>query len=631
MLLQMILKEWKEKFGLFLFALAGYGVFSVAFVISSQDQEALDLLLGTMVLVFVPIISLLLGASAFFTEFRNDAWAYLFSRPAPKWRIWLAKYVSLLSLLAIVLVVCRAIIGLHPALKAAAQTFNVPLRFGVDIPFVAFAQLLPLSLFTVAFSLSILSEKAHVTAFLAALISYPLFAALTYGPEFLALMGFRYWMFSGFVPAVAVPLVSLSFAAASILTLGRADFSQPGRRAWLFTKFAAVFLAASLGLGLAWAYTSGTLHRSPRLSSLNFWNGGVYFTTDTGLYRSDPGRGKTERLVHSPFIWSAAVGGNGVVAYTRHVVRGREASQEISVIDGEGKKPRPLLKSSDPGSPIQELMVYPVRVSSRGDRIAFITGDWRNARVTWKIWSMKPDGASLKSFALDFPEVWYCSLLGFDHQDRSVFILDRSTGAKYRGQGWRLARVDLDDGAIDILVEGVHRVQMPAGQNPGQTSSLIAYTEEAAESLANTLAVLDPRTREKKIIYQGGPVDGFRWNAAGDKLGFLIGKTKLCVYSVSANKVLALREVPRFDLRWPIRLFDWVSGDRLVLRRFDGAVESLLLFDAGLTQEQKIDLPFSYVSPVEILGAGSCVLAADLRKHELWSLDLSTNRWQRIY
>jgi len=81
MLRRMIVKEWKEKLDLVIFALAVLLLFSLAFSVYAKDPDTLDLLVSTLLLIFPPLFGLLLGASGFASEFQDGAWAYLFSRP----------------------------------------------------------------------------------------------------------------------------------------------------------------------------------------------------------------------------------------------------------------------------------------------------------------------------------------------------------------------------------------------------------------------------------------------------------------------------------------------------------------------------------------------------------------------
>jgi ABC-type transport system involved in multi-copper enzyme maturation permease subunit len=153
MLRRMIVKEWKEKTNLMVFGLAVFVLFSVAFSVYAKDPETLDLLVSTLLLVFPVAFALLLGASGFASEFQDGAWAYLFSRPVKRWRIWLAKYASLLTVLYGVILLLDLLIRFHPVLRTAYMTFS----FSVigELSHSQFLYLLPLLFITTAFSLSL--------------------------------------------------------------------------------------------------------------------------------------------------------------------------------------------------------------------------------------------------------------------------------------------------------------------------------------------------------------------------------------------------------------------------------------------------------------------------------------------
>jgi ABC-type transport system involved in multi-copper enzyme maturation permease subunit len=155
---KILVKEWKEKFGLFFFALAVMALIALAFSAYDEDKDTLEIMATTVILVFLPVFSALLGASGFASEFQDGAWAYLFSRPVKKWQIWVAKYLALLTVLYAVILLFALLTRVHPALRSALVTFNFPLA-DERISFGILAYFLPLLLFTTAFSISVLSER----------------------------------------------------------------------------------------------------------------------------------------------------------------------------------------------------------------------------------------------------------------------------------------------------------------------------------------------------------------------------------------------------------------------------------------------------------------------------------------
>jgi hypothetical protein len=535
-------------------------------------------------------------------------------------------------MLAVVLLVFQVLLEVHPALEVARQTFSIPIRFGESISFLAFAYFLPLSLFTVAFSLSILSEKSHVVVFLAASIAYALHIGLTYGPELLALLRNRFWSLSGVSELTMIsPLIPLSFAAASILTLSKADFSQPGRRAWVFTKFAAVFLIVSLGIGVLWTYVNAGLQRSRGVWDFKLWNSRAYFTTDSGIYRFDPATGKSDKLARSSSAWTVALGGENKVAYKSFsATPALRVHQDMWVIDAEGKRPRRLIRTSDARSPLFGADIYPIEMSPSGDKIAFLTRN-PSKDTPDKLWSVNADGTGLKGFSIDLPKGWFPWILGFADMSRSVLMSASPRGSAAWEEGVRLLKANLENGTVEVLAEHIHGPELQPRIGPGQEPSLIAYFDVDKARSLSTLKLLDAVTLRKRDVYTGDSVEGFRWSPAGNKLAFVAEKTKLGVYSVAEEKVLELKELPGYDFRWPAASLDWVEGDRLLLRKLEKGFGSLMLLDASLMEQKTVPLPFSTHYPAQVWGAGHYALVTNTEKHQLWSIDLLTDRWQRVY
>jgi ABC-type transport system involved in multi-copper enzyme maturation permease subunit len=632
MLMRMLAKEWKEKFGLFLFAIAGFLLFGLAFSGYAGNREVRDILFGTITLVFLPIFSLLLGANGFASEFKDDAWAYLFSRPVKKWQIWLTKYISLLSVLVAVLLIFTLIAELHPALRAARQTFSIPLSFGEDISFLALAYLLPLSLFTAAFSFSLLSEKSHVVVFLAALITYALYIGLTLGPPLLALAGIDIWSayrIKGL--SLLGPLISLSFAAASALTLSRADFSQPGRRAWVFTKFAAIFLAASLGIGTIWTFGSMKMQRTARISYPEVLKGSAYFATDKGIYRFDLAKGRRQKISSARSIWGDIVIGGDKIAFFKFIVRkGLMEYEDLWIMNADGRGVRPLVETSREESPLFGAYFYSVSVSPAGDKVAFIA--WRLGRkIPQDLWSINADGMKLKGYAVNLPSSAYSRILGFVDSSRYVLISSTPQGKAGWQEGAKLLRVDLESGAVETLTEHTHGAQLQSGAGSDPSKRLVAYAYSEGNASNQTLVILDALTLERREVYTAASINGLRWNQAGNKLAFVARPATVGIYSLAEGKITEIKDLPGYDFRWPAYAFDWISGDQLAFRKFDKDISTLCFMDSNLTEWKTLRFPFQTYYTAQLRGAEHYAFVIDNERYQLWGADLNSDRWRRIY
>jgi ABC-type transport system involved in multi-copper enzyme maturation permease subunit len=629
---RMFVKEWKEKSGLFFFALAGLVLFSLAFSVYSRDKDTLDILASTLLLIFLPVFSLLLGASGFASELQDGAWAYLFSRPVKKWRIWISKYISLLTVLYVVILLFAVLTRIHPALKSAADTFSIPLVG--DMSYGILAYVLPLLLFTTAFSLSILSEKTHVVAFLAALAWIVLQVAVTRASYSLYDRGMRFSAFS--LISLLSLLVPLSFALASVMTLRRADFSQPKRRAWIFTKSAAVFILASIGLVALIALGAGKLQRERYVYNLEVRNGVFYFSTERGFYRFDLAELQTEKVARHPSMWGQmSIGGDKVAFVAYHFGGKWRGFADLRIMNTNGEEERSLVGTTNQESPLYGSFLHPVRVSPKGDRVAFIAR-YAPKSTSQELWVINSDGSGLKGYDLGIPDADFYMIVGFGASERSLFVLCRlkiKPGNKDQRPGASLLRVNLESGQVETLVDQIRKpyaASMPP-ETVASEAGLITYIQHDENTSREILTVLDPVTLEKRQVYPGDSVVGFRWNKSGDRLAFLTADSRLGVYSIPEGRVVQIKEITGYDLRWPSEALEWTSDGRLMLRKLEQAQRLISLLDGDLTEQKAIRLPFASYYPPQIWSAGKYAIVENTEKHQLWGVDLTTEKWLQIY
>jgi len=630
---KMIVKEWKEKSGLFLFALVVLGLFFIAFSAYTQDKDALDLLASTLLLVFPPVFSLLLGASGFSSEFQDGAWAFLFSRPVKKWRVWLAKYLSLLTVLIAVIFLFVLLTQLHPALKPAPDTFNFPL-LDKNVSYGILAFVLPLVLFTTAFSLSILSEKTYVVAFLAAVVWIFLQVTVTLATMSLYDRGIFSSAFS--LISILSLLFPVSLALASLITVDRADFSQPKRRVWIFTKSAAAFIIASICLVALFALGTKKFQRERYIYDLEVRNNAFYFATEKGFFRFDLAGRQTEQIARHPSVWGQMSLGGDKVAFVRYHFSGKwRGFAELRIMNTNGQEERSLVGTENQESPLYGGFIYPVCVSPRGDKVAFIARYVPKTTVE-ELWVINSDGSGLKGYDLGIRDADYYLFISFGESNRVLFLVCTAKikpGSKDRRAGARLLRVNLESGQVDVLADQIRKpyvASMPP-EDMASGAGRIAYIQYDEATSREILTVLDLGTLEKQTVYPEDSVTAFRWNKSGDKLAFLTASSRLGVFSFAEGRVAQIQEITGYDIRWPSEALEWTSDGQLILRKLEGEVSSICLLDANLTEQKAIRLPFSSYFASRIWSAGQYAIVEDTERHQLWGVDLETEQWLRIY
>jgi len=605
--------------------------FALALFAYSKDKETVDILSSTAFLVFLPVFSILLGASGFFTEFQEDAWAYLFSRPVKKGNVWIAKYLSLLTLLYAVVLPFAFLARLHPALESGALSFSF--RIVGDLSFGVLAYILPLLLFTTAFSFSILSEKVYIVAFLAASTLIVLQIAVSWAG---ILLFYRTWSYSVFSLVYLLSLlIPLSFALASLTTVSRADFSQPRLRSWTFTKRSAIFILASIVLVALIGFGGGKLLRERYIYSLRARIDALYCVTEKGFFKFDPAEGRTRKIAKSPSSWGEISMGGDKLAYVQYHLRvsGRDFAG-LRIMNSDGTQEKPLVGTANPESPFYGVYFDSVCVSQGGGRVAFIARNRRKA-TPQGIWMIKSDGTGPRGYDLGIPDVYYDYILGFGDSDRALLLLCVARANAVDAQGRqvaRLLRLDLESGKAETLAD-VRRtwfafVPGERGMSEAERLAFIQYNEATARE---HLAVYDSETREITQVYAEESVRGFRWNKARDKLAFLTAGSRLGVYSPAEKQVVKMAELKGYDLRWPSQALEWTADDRLILRRLEGKTSSMCILDANLAEQKSIKLPFDTFYASRFWSTGQYAVVEDTEKHELWGADLTTDKWLRIY
>ncbi len=631
MVRKMFWREWKQRLDLLIFALTGISLYLAASSYFSGKKDLLDILTGTVTLIFLPFIGLLLGSGGFAAEFKNDAWAYLFSRPAKKSTIWLTKYFAVLTILAAVLIVFAVAVRIIPGLGAGMVEFdlkNLGIGLSQRMSFLPIGFMLSWILLTASFSLSFLSEKQYAIVFLTILILAGLeFGLLQFLLLFLApKIGYRMRLLG----LVSFPLlIPLSFALASLLTLGRTDFSQPGKKVCDFIKHAVPFMAAALLLASVWTAASAMRERAPRISDLQVQGPKVYFATPKKIFSFDPESNRLQDLARFRQSWTNISIGGHKLAFVKYNfdLRYRE-SCELWIMDTDGTGVESLRVTSREGSPFSEAsFLFPVEVSPDGRRIAFAAKDYGKRPVQWLVGCVNTDASGLKSYSLDMPDIYWLRFVGWTADGQDLLILV-NPDVRAAERGSRLVRFNLITGATEILAEHILR---PAGGQLSQ-NRLIAFISRDEIEAKQILTLLDIENREKREIHRASSIDGTRWSEDGSRLAFLADKHTLGLYSMTDQKITALREFKHVGFNFYGSSLDWIlGGEAIVIGEFSEGGGDLLLLNSDLSEKKTIPFPFAGDQVTRVAGVDKSVVVIQKAKDELWGVDLNTNEWRKIY
>lgn len=250
MITKIFLKEWKERINIFIFSMTIFILFALITLKFSGQKEFHQFFPIFILSYFLPFIAILIGSNGFYSEFRDDAWTYIFSRPIKKWIVWLTKYFSQLTILISVILIFLLITLILPELREAMESYSI-FRNQENLYLISWSILFYGSLFTIAFSISFLYEKPFIIFLSAILIRVFLAYFFTLYQELLQ----KLFPIAENLRGLSL-LWPLSFILASIFAFNRSDFSQMKEKIFMFSKFAILFLILSLLISSAWTIGS---------------------------------------------------------------------------------------------------------------------------------------------------------------------------------------------------------------------------------------------------------------------------------------------------------------------------------------------------------------------------------------
>jgi len=625
MLLKIFFKEWRENLPVFALALA----LLLALVgLNWSGQQELTLYLSGMFLwLFLPFAALLFGSSGYESEFKDNAWVYLFSLPVKKWQIWLVKYFARLSLFLSIFLLFNLLIHYLPGLKASLE--NSGLLFMMH-GLLAYSPYLMISLLalTIAFSISFLSEKPFVLVFAAILIGAGFLFLLWKYQEFLIM---TYFLRRG--GEIMAGLGGAAFAAASLIVFTRCDFSQRGKNLLHFTRTAALFLIICLPLHLLWV-TKGKVF-SPRTlyhpTHAHKTAGDVTINSfQHGIVKYD---GRSRRFIKlnrsSRFSnWLFSLEG-GKAAFIKDIRRERRSYPNLWIMNDDGSDAQALIETQKRESPFYDRDLESCLLSSDGRRIAFIVGPGSSILGGRELWRMLSDGTRLQKYELDLPGHRNFQLTVWPESGGNLFFT-AELKKNHELPRSRLLSLEIDTGNLRILAEDLVN---PLGIRTSPRHDVLVFRHRTAEDEMNHLSLLDLYSLSTEIIHSSStPRRGsIRWDPHGKKIAFWHAdgsREKLSIFTPGKGIVAgASYHDPFYGLS-----YDWLSdGVRLAACRMENDAPVLNILDENLTETQRFALPGELRSLWSIWGGDNTVLVQRSRRGGFWLLDLGSGEWEEIF
>lgn len=643
-------KEWKEKALLFFFELGILALLILAQFVFREKKDVQEWLIYGMLLLFFPFAALILGAAGFEAEHRQGAWAYLFSRPVHKGAIWLTKFAALLSMLAALWLVFVALWIAVPGIRELVSGPRILLAITVESGFPWWSFWQSVFLLTVAFSLSFLHERQFNVLFLALIAGLGLTAAVWVIVVSRA-VGFLAWVAPSKALAtflVSQVLIALAFAAASILTLAKSDFSQSRKQTLSFVRWVIPLLVLALAGTVSW----GLLAPVPGehyLYELDTSGGEPYYLTHRGIFKYSASSNRVQWLAKAQLLnYSIASASGGKVVYSTFDIKSKNDIIEelwVANADGSGRK-RILGRGPRENEWPQEVPIADLMISPDGAKIAILSAfAYGKERPHLKppLWTVNTDGTRLENLPDDpalfgnFSERYYCNLVAWGRDGNTVLIGKR---AFRKPMALSLWLYDLGGRAARMVLDNAMSAAWRSAESP--RGDLLAIKYQKGPEKLWVLSLLDLKTLETTDISPSQTTDRvwspISWDKKGDRLAYVLRRASpagpdvyvLAVYSLAENRTVAEKVMTKSEssalMFWP----SWTSdGAKLVV--LDREANGLKVFGSDLGEIDRIAFPAWLTNPVGLNVVGDQALVEDDKTDSLWRFDLAKRTWKRLY
>lgn len=654
-------KEWKEKALLFFFELGILALLLAAQFVLSEKRDIREWLIYAVLILFYPFAALVLGAAGFEAEYRQGAWAYLFSRPVGKVTVWLAKFAALLSMLAALWLVFVALWAAVPGIRELAGGARVLLGFSVASEFPWWSILVSAFLLVVTFSLSLLHERQFNILFLALIIAFLLPAAAWAFMNTKA-GGFLIWIapekaLSTFLSFLG--FIALAFAAASVLTLVRSDFSQPRKLTFGFVRRFAVFFFLALAGTAAWALLVPSPGRA-RVFAIAEVGGDAFFDAGGNVLKYSAAADRVRWLAKAQgFGYGWMTTGGGKIAFTAYDIKRKDdVAAEVWVMNLDGRGRTKIIGRGAPGKGLPEdESIYDLLLSPDGAKLAILSASYQGQRQSGRNFHLRlastggtrldilPDDSSL--FGVSGNDSWV-HMMAWARGGEAILLYRRgyySKGAYVHPEKEEagLWVYDLKDrSARPLLTNGVPAAWTsslsPRGdimavrykESPGAPVRL-ALLNLATLTLTDIVGVGDEKGAE--MVWTGGS-----WDDKGERFAGIVRRSQegapfvyvLNVFSLAAGKIVAERAMTKVETVAQHYSLSWTAdGTGLVI--LDVEAKALRILGPDLRDLERIDLPSGITQPVGGMIVGDKALLEDYGNDSLWRCDLKTKRWKRIY
>ncbi len=614
MIIQFYIKEWKEKSliffmaVLFLAALAG---------IRLAGKDDLTMYFSGMFLwFFLPFSALMIGSSGFYTEYKNIAWAYLFSLPLKKPCIWLIKYFSQLTMVLAIYGIFLLLVFLLPGIKQMMEAFSFSGGF-INYSALSSSLLITITGYSLAFSLSILHDKPFIIFLAAVFIG----AGAAFGVN--AYSDWLYSKYFGMNKLIGLSILwPLTFAAGSLFAFSRSDFSKTPDKLWRFTKITAAGLAAAGVLSTGLTLADWHLRGRDYMYNLVVQEDKAYFRTKKGTLLYDKHQDKRKRITRQRSRLAASRRGDKFLLLTyEYQNEGPVQGYTYALIfrNAAGTESIPLIQTRAPGTSFTGLRILSFDISPDGNWGAIVSEDQKTGESRlWRIFIPEED---IHSIDLKLPGSNRIDFAGWGPGNDTILFIADNKGRK------SLYALNIQSGSIQDIAYTLRKPHLAGISLSQQYAAYVIYDPETNEEVLNCINL---SSMDKTEILRSALIQDIQWSKQKDVLAFSLKGPRAGIYDIDTGKIEISPPLLPITLDSHFPSLDWINQDKALAARSCGEDGCrLLILSPDWSIQQSIETPFPSFRAV--YGMDRTVFVYNQKENQLWRYSLDKEDWKKIY
>lgn len=614
MFIQFYIKEWKEKSLIFFMAVLFLA--ALAGIRLAGKDELTMYLSGMFLWFFLPFSGLMIGASGFYSEHKNNAWTYLFSLPIKKPAVWLIKYVSQLTILLAVYCTFLLLVVFLPGLKQLLEVFSFSSGF-IHYSALPSSLLISVTLFSLAFSLSILHDKPFII-FLAAVF-------IGTGTA-LGVQAYSDWLYRNYFGMNELLGISflwpLAFIFGSLYAFSRSDFTSTGSKLRRFAAITAGGLAAALVLSTALTLADWHLRGRDYMYNLVVRKENAYFRTKKGTLHYDKQQDKRKRITRQRSRIAASRRGDKFLLLTyEYQSEGPVQGYIYKLIfrDAAGTESIPLIQTGAPGTPLTGLRILSFDISPDGNWGAAVSEDSETGESRlWRIFIPKED---IQSIGLKLPGSNRIDIAGWGPGNDTILFTADKKGRK------GLYKLNIQSGSIQDIASPLRKPHLAAISHSQKHAAYVIYDPETNEEVLKSITL---STGNKTEIFRSALIQDIQWSKQKDVLAFSLKGPRAGIYDIDTGKIEISPSLLPITLDSHFPSLGWINQDKALAARSCGEDGCrLLILNPDWSIRQSIETPFSSFRAV--YGMGRTVFVYNQKENQLWRYSLDKEDWKKIY